>query len=446
MKKIYIIILAVFTVASCDILEPQPLTSLDANAALVDGASANAILLGAYSRMQNINYYGLEYILNNDLIADNARFQGFFDAQREIDQRAVPFTNNWVTQAWPNIYMVINITNLLIAKVPNLEDPTFNNRNRVLGEAYAIRALAYFDLLRVYGEFFNEGSAFGLPLILEPIENNDFNLIPEINRSSVAETYAQIISDLNNGIERLEGFNDRGRLNFWAALSWRARINLYRENYTDAFDDANKVITEGPFSLLQMVSEIYEATEPTSESIFEVEYNDQDQSNFNSYIVRRDEYNVDPSLREAFEEGDDRAELFTFSRNSYRSAKYPDATNSNNVKVFRLAEIHFIRSESAVFANNNPNAGTVDLNQIRQRAGLDPLGSFDTITEYVDALMQERRSELNYEGHRFFDLVRIDRIGTVLGMPDFRKVWPIPRDELQVSGGTLVQNPGYESL
>jgi hypothetical protein len=445
MKKIYIIILALFTVASCDILEPEPLTSLDANAALVDGASANAILLGAYSRMQNINYYGMEYVLNNDLIADNARYQGFFDSQLEIDQRSVPFTNLWITQAWPNIYRVISMANLLINVVPELEDPTFNNRERVLGEAYAIRALAYFDLLRVYGEFFNEGSAFGVPLILEPLENNDFNLIPELSRSSVAETYAQIFSDLNNGIERLEGFEDRGRVNFWAALSLRARINLYRGNYTAAYEDANRVITEGPFTLLSTVFEIYEATEPTSESIFEVEYNDQDQSSFNTYIIRRDEYNVDPSLREAFEDEDDRAELFTFSRNSFRSAKYPDATNSNNAKVFRLAEIYFIRSEAAVFVNNDPNAGTQDLNIIRERAGLGPLGTFGSTNEFVDALLRERRSELNYEGHRFFDLVRYDRIGSVLDMPGFRKVWPIPRDELQVSS-SLVQNPGYETL
>ncbi|MBW3469717.1 RagB/SusD family nutrient uptake outer membrane protein [Arthrospiribacter ruber] len=446
MKKLYIIILALFTVASCDILEPEPLTSLDATAALVDGSSANAILLGAYSQMQNINYYGMEYVLNIDLIADNARYQGFFDSQLEIDQRAVPFTNLWVTQAWPNIYRVINMANLLITEVPEIEDPLFNNRNRVLGEAHAIRALAYFDLLRIYGEFFIAGSAFGIPLILEPIENNDFSLIPEIGRSSVAETYNQILDDLNTGIELLEGFNDRGRLNFWAALSLRARINLYRENYSAAIEDADRVITEGPFSLLSSVFDIYQATEPTSESIFDVEYNDQDQSSFNTYIIRRDEYNVDPSLLDAFEDGDERAELFTFSRNSFRSDKYPDPTNSNNAKVFRLAELYLIRSEAAVMVSENPNAGTDDLNVIRERAGLSPINSFSSMGDYIDALLQERRVELNYEGHRFFDLVRFDRIGSVLDMPSFRKVWPIPRDELQVSDGILVQNPGYETL
>ncbi|WP_194774275.1 RagB/SusD family nutrient uptake outer membrane protein [Pararhodonellum marinum] len=446
MKKIFILFVSFLTVSSCNILEPDPLTSLDANEALVDGASANAILLGAYSRMQNIYYYGLEYVLNNDLIADNAVYQGFFDNQLEIDQRAVPFTNLFVTQAWPNIYRVISIANLLISEAPGIEDPLFSNRDRVIGEAHAIRALAYFDLLRLYGEFYDPSSRFGLPLFLEPIENNDFNLIPNLPRSTVAETYNQILSDLNEGISRLEGFNDRGRVNFWAALSLRARISLYQENYTQAFQDADRVISEGPFSLLDNVFDIYEATEPTAESIFEVEYNDQDQSSFNTYIIRRDEYNVDTDLLEAFEEGDDRAELFSFSRNANRSSKYPDNTNANNAKVFRLAELYFIRSEAAVFRDNNPNAGTEDLNMIRSRAGLGDLGNFASINDYIDALLQERRVELNYEGHRFYDLVRFDKIDEVLGMPDFRKVFPIPRDELQVSDGILEQNPGYEGI
>lgn len=446
MKRLLYIFLAVAILSSCDILEPEPLQSLDASQALVDGASANAILLGAYSRMQNINYYGMEYVLNNDLIADNAQYQGFFDSQLEIDQRSVPFTNLWVTQAWPDIYRVINITNLLIAGVPQIEDPLFNNRDRVLGEAHAIRALAYFDLLRVYGEFFSPQSAFGLPLLLDPIENNDFNLIPTLSRSSVPETYAQIMADLNLGIELLEGTDDAGRMNYWAALSLRARINLYRENYAAALEDADMIINSGPFGLLNNVASIYEAVDPTAESIFEIEFNDQDQSSYNTYIIRRDEYNVDPSLLEAFEEGDQRENLFSFSRNSFRSAKYPDPTNSNNAKVFRLAEIYLIRAEAAVFATNNPNSGLEDINLIRQRAGLEEIASIPSIADFIEVLLQERRVELNYEGHRFFDLVRFDQIGAVLDMPDFRKIWPIPRDELQVSDGTLTQNPGYETL
>ncbi|EIM75972.1 RagB/SusD domain-containing protein [Nitritalea halalkaliphila LW7] len=353
MKKILAICLSIALISGCDILNPEPFANLDANTALRDGASANAIMLGAYSRMQVDPYYGVEFVLNNDLIADNATFQGFFDSQLEIDQRAVPFTNLWITQAWPNIYRVVNIANLLITGIPNLEDETFGNRDRVLGEAHGVRALAYFDLLRVYGEFYDESSAFGVPLLLAPIENNDFNLIPNLARSSVQEVYDQILADLDVAIANLEGFNDRGRFNFWAALSLRARVQLYRKNYTAAAADANEVINSGNFSLLADVNAIYEATEPTAESIFEVEFNDQDQSGFNTFTIRRDEYNVDPSLLNFFEDGDARRNLFIFLRNANRTNKYPDNTNSNNAKVFRFAELLLIRAEALAYGSGN---------------------------------------------------------------------------------------------
>ncbi len=442
MKKILIILL-LFNLTSCDVFDVEPQTSLDANTVLVDGTSANSILLGAYSRMQNINYYGLEYILNNDLIADNAVFRGFFDSQLELDQKAVPFTNLWVTEAWPAIYRVVNVANLLITEIPNLEDPNFRNPDAVIAEAHAIRALAYFDLLRYYGEHFDLNSPFGLPLITEPIEGNNIINIPKLGRSTVAETYTLILNDLNTAIDLLDpGSADPGRMNYWAAVSLRARVNLYRKDYSAAFIDADMVITDGPFELLEDVGSIYETVDPTNESIFEVVFNDQDQSSYNTYLYRRNEYNVDPDLLAAFEEGDARGALFN-SRN--RTLKYADATNANNAKVLRLAELYFIRSESAVFANNDPNAGRDDLNEIRNRAELDNIVLFTSIDEYVDALLQERRVELNYEGHRFFDLVRFNKIGEVLDMPDFRKIMPIPRNELQVED-LLVQNPQYEGL
>lgn len=447
MKKILSLFSIVLVMGACNVLEPDPQTALDANTALADGASANAILNGAYSAMGADSYYGVEYVLNNDLIADNAIYQGFFDSQLELDQRAVPFSNLWVTQAWVSIYRVVNIANLLVTRVPGLDEANFSNKNRVLGEAHALRALAYFDLLRVYGEHFNSGSRFGMPLILEPIENNDFNLIPNLSRSTVAETYLQINNDIETALSLLGGFNDRGRMNYWATLALQARVALYQKNYDKAFAAANEIITQGPMSLAQDLSEIYNTLEPSVESIFDVEFNDQDQSAFNTFTVRRDEYNVDTDLLEALEQGDARAAFFGFSRNANRTRKYPDGNNSNNAKVFRLAEMYLIRAEAAAMRSNDPSQGLQDINVIRERAGIAPIQTVSSMENFVNVLLQERRIELNYEGHRFFDLVRFDRINTVLGMPGFRKVFPIPRNELQVSqGGVLEQNPGYETL
>ncbi len=441
MKSIYTLLFAGLLVFSCDVLEPEPQQSLDASSALVDAGSAAGILSGTYSLMQDIDYYGLEYILNNDLLADNATNEGFFDSQLELDQLAVPNTNLWITNVWPDIYRVISTANLLITQVDSIDDPALN-KDAVVGEARAVRALAYFDLLRYFGEHYDNSSAFGVPIILEPIPNNDFNEIPDIPRSSVAEVYDQIISDLNQAIPLIEGSDDTGTLNYWAALSLRARVNLYRQNYGQAFADADSVITRGPFALEPDLNDVFSTTDASSESIFEVEFNEQDQSDYNTYLYRRDEYNVDSLLLKSFEEDDVRANFFTTLRNRPRTTKYSDNTNANNAKIFRLAELYLIRSEAAVFASGDPNAGTADLNTIRSRAGLEDLAAITTTDNYVEALLRERRAELNFEGHRFFDLVRLGRAEAVLGVEPFRKIMPIPRTELQVSEA-LVQNPGY---
>lgn len=210
----------------------------------------------------------------------------------------------------------------------------------------------------------------------------------------------------------------------------------------DAFDDADDVITNGGYVLLDDVAVVFSTTDVTSESIFDLVFTDQDRSSLFTFMFQRDEYNVDPDLISLFEAGDARADLFRFERSSERSLKWSNPNNANNVKVIRLAEMYLIRSEAAVFDSNDPNAGSDDLNEIRNRAGLNDVGSFATREEYIDALLYERHAELNYEGHRFFDLVRLDRFDDVLNRVAFRRAFLIPRDELQISVN-LVQNPEY---
>ena len=444
MKRLSLFLAFAFVMASCDVLDTEPKTSLDAATVLTDGTAANAILLGAYSNLQNDNYYGVEFVLNNDLIADNAIMQGFYDSQLEIDDRNVPYTNLWVSSFWPAAYRVVNTANLLITEVPGIQDDAFDTRDRVLGEAFALRALVYFDLLRVYGYHFDKSSPYGLPLLTEPIPDNDYNQIPDLARSSVSEVYDQILSDLNAAIDRLDGFTVKGRMNYWAAHALRARVNLYAGNYAAAALDATLVIEGGAASLVANLDDLYNTTGTSAETLFDVEFNDQDQSAFNTFTVRRDEYNADPDLIASFEAGDARADYLGVIRNRDRTLKYLDGTNANNAKVLRLGEVYLIRSEALAMNANDPAAGLADLNVIRERAGLAPLAGFASMDAYVDALLQERRAELNFEGHRFFDLVRMDRIDSVLGMDDFRKVFPIPRDELLISTN-LQQNPNYDT-
>lgn len=444
--KITILLSLFFIVVSCDVFDTEPYTTINTEVAVTNGSAANGLLRGAYDGLQSEDYYGLEFVLNNDLIADNAIYQGFFDSQLEIDQKAVPFTNFWLNSFWVDAYFVISIANNLIDLVPTLEDPLFDNRDQVLGEAFGLRALVYFDLLRYYGEHFDNNSTYGVPLMLTPVPL-DYEQIPNLPRSSVAQTYDQILSDINTALPLIDGFEDFGRMNYWAALALRARVNLYRGDYAAAQADADAVIESGLFALEADLDNVY-GTELSSESIFDVEFNDQDQNAYNTFLIRRDEYNVDPSLLAVFEPGDARAAFYGVARGRDRCFKYADPTNANNAKVFRLAEMYLIRSEAAALGSGDPNAGLLDLNIVRERAGLPALAAFTSMAEYEDALLQERRIELSYEGHRFFDLVRFDRIDTELGMTeDFRKVFPIPRDQLLVDEeGVLEQNPGYETL
>ncbi|MCY4161499.1 MAG: RagB/SusD family nutrient uptake outer membrane protein [Flavobacteriaceae bacterium] len=439
MKKVYFILIVCVTISSCDVLEPELQTSLPTESAIVDTGSAQGVLSGIYSSLQDADYYGTEYVLNPDLLADNSVFEGFYDSQQELDNKVVPINNLWIGNCWVDIYEVINSTNFLISKLSEIDVD-----DSILGEALALRALAYFDLLRVFGEHYDDGSIYGLPLLTEPIPENDFNQIPDLDRNSVAETYRQIVSDINQAIPLLAGTGSTGTISQWGALSLRARVNLYHKNYQAAFDDANKVITEGGFSLVTDLKALYEATEATKESIFEIEFNDQDQSSFNTFLIRRDEYNADASLVSFFEDGDNRSNFVNVVRNRNKSGKYPNSDNANNAKVFRLAELYLIRSEAAVLKDNDPSAGIADLNIIRKRAGLSEIQSLSTVDAYIDALLYERRAELNFEGHRFFDLVRLDKAGEILNLEDFRRVLPIPKEELQISDA-LVQNPGYAS-
>lgn len=444
MKKLLITGISFITLflMSCDVLDTEPQASLDANTAIVDGASAEAVLLGAYSRMQTNPYYGVHFTLSPDLAADNATYDGFFDSQLEIDSGFFPISNLWIETAWVDIYRVVNIANLLIAEVPNVQDDTFSSRDRVLGEAHAVRAMAYFDLFRVFGYHFDRASNFGLPLLLDPVENNDFNQIPDLERSTVEATYQQILTDLNTAISLMEGYDSNTALSYYPAIALRARVNLYAGNYGDAFDDADNVITNGGYSLVPDVDDLFLTDSPTSESIFDLVFTDQDGSSLFTFMFQRDEYNVDSDLIDSFEADDERADLFRVERNFNRSLKWSDPNNANNVKILRLAEMYLIRSEAAVFNTDDPNAGLDDLNEIRNRAGLGDAGPFASEEEYIDALLKERRAELHYEGHRFFDLVRLGRFDEVLQRDAFRRVFPIPRDELQISEN-LEQNPEY---
>src|SRR5690606_14583479 len=188
------VILAFFSLASCEtFLDVQPRDDASDDATIVDLGSAETALNGAYRALASNGYYGTTfqfaiYLQGGELAWGDSR-----TVNREFIQRDVRSDNEEVESVWVAIYNTINQVNHIIAKVPALSDQLIDgaSRNRILGEAYFIRALAYFDLARTWG---------GVQLVLTPTESVDET--KGISRSSLAETYAQVRRDLDEAESR----------------------------------------------------------------------------------------------------------------------------------------------------------------------------------------------------------------------------------------------------
>jgi hypothetical protein len=315
------------------------------------------------------------------------------------------------------------------------------------GEAHFIRALNYFTLVKFFG---------GVPLVTEP----SWSVTSGVNvaRSSEAQIWAFIESELTAAASMLPGDNVTGRATSWAARALLARAHLYQREWQAAFNAANAVIANGPFALVDDYAAVFE-TEQTSEAIFEVPFSVTDANSLAFWFFTKansGRWGFAPttagttSLASAFEAGDERRPVaIQQSGSRFQGNKYTDVSaGTDDVPVLRLAEMYLIRSEAAARLNRLPEA-VADINVIRERAGVAPLAaSVNTMEAVLLANLAERRRELFYEGHRFFDLKRFMDISSVatymasLGLTGHHLLFPLPQREIDANPA-LTQNPGY---
>jgi tetratricopeptide (TPR) repeat protein len=457
MKKIVLGLLAAClvtgTITSCNNkLNVEPVDSIDASQALNTPDDVQAALVGSYTSLQADAGYNGYIQLMSDLLAENGDFTfvGTFTQPQEFQRKALRRDNSFVQQIWARGYTTINRTNNVLA---NLDKVTVAaNKTRIEGEARFVRSLVYFDLVRLYGKDWNDGTPSanpGVPLVLTPTTSvSSANNVP---RNSVAEVYAQIISDLTTAESKLPASNGFFATKYSAA-ALLARIYLQQGRYTEAAAAANRVITSGAFSLDQSYAdEFYQGGDlvaTTPEDIFTLQNSAQSGSNSGSNQLsvfysqaQRGDISVNDQLLNQFEANDDRKTLFTVTANQTYSDKYDGQYGT--VKLIRLAEMYLIRAEA------NFRAGTVgatpldDINLVRARVNLPPLA---TVT--LPDILKERKLELAFEGFRLGDLKRnkestIDPVtGTVIPWDSPRLVLPIPLAEINANPN-LTQNPGY---
>jgi starch-binding outer membrane protein, SusD/RagB family len=436
------------SLSSCgDILEPQPRLDISSESAITDKRGAEATLLGAYSELQSNNYYGFAYPALAYLSADGVDWSGSYNFYQQFDLNAIPSENSSIKSVWSQIYRVVNVSNNLIEKVPAIQDRNLTEvqRQKLLGEAYFLRALAYFDLGRAWG---------GVPLVLQPTV--DKNSGKGIGRATLEQTYGQVLADLEQAEELLPALTVRSRASKEAVWALKARLYLYQQNWEKAEEYATLVINSGKASLVQPYSAFY-TDKLTEESILELAYDNADRNSHANYWLtssRGGRYEWKPSasitqdlLNPAI--GGTRSALIGSQVNGGTETIYGQkytkvATGEDGAFILRVAEQYLIRAEARLKQNNLPG-GLADLNEVRARAELQPLVILDLQAALL-AVEQERRVELAFEGHRWFDLIRTDRAEEVLGIKDRNKLlFPIPNSELLADPdlGPEDQNPGY---
>jgi starch-binding outer membrane protein, SusD/RagB family len=389
----------------------------------------------------------------------------------DFNSSLISFNDIWKSR-YDGIYRANNA--LFYLEKLNIDS---NLKNRLIGETKFLRALYYFDLVRCFG---------GVPLVTQKIDNiSDYALINEVifNRKTKAETYTVIETDLLDAINKLpikSGYStdNIGRATKGAAQALLAKAYLYQEKWQQAFDKSGDVIGSGQYTLLTNYANVWrEVGENKSESVFEVQANPGNGlNNFSNVQGPRGTPDLGwgfntPSLglSNSYQTSDLRKAatiIFVPSvlwdnvvapttlnnpRYNYKAyhSRISESWNDNkdqtgkNMRILKYSDVLLIRAEAAFHLGNIPEA-TTQITTIRTRAGLPALSGLT-----LQDIYKERRWEMAMEHDRWFDLIRTGQAVNAMAadgktfIVGKHEVFPIPEEQIVLSGSKLLQNPGY---
>lgn len=494
-NKLYIGVVAVMliTAASCKkIVEIDPQNQLTPEVALKDVDGYQAVLISVYDRMQAYGYYGRDMALMGDALADNiftatAISGSRYDGQN-INNRGAHYN------IWGNAYSAINELNNIIAGIDGLTNvPTakVSLQARIKAEAYALRGLIYFDLARIYGYEPNRvpttgtNANFNKSAVLRLLPTRQ---TPEANmqaRATILDVYNSIEKDLQTSITTFVGLNltspptnpYRVTESFVHALLgkvylyWGGKDALAVQEFDKALAPA---LAFAKLSGAGNAANDFKKV-PHPESLFELNYvqsvevvgvtgsNDapftytQPTGTNASNLATFAGQTVSNELNALLETADDRRALLFNARTSTNATifrwanKYPGSNGAytDNIKVMRYADVLLMKAEALANQTLYGDAATLVI-QLRNARNATTAG-VPTTAAIVDYIQDERRRELFFEGHRWFDLKRLGKTITKpaqasSALPvlytDYRLLAPIPAGEISLNPA-LPQNPNY---
>lgn len=442
LKYIYSIGIVVLLSSCAGYLDVKPLESISDTQTIYDKASSETAIRGVYSALASGSYYGTTFQSIGYLSGDNIQWTGSQSQVQEFINKKVNADNSTIAGAWTAIYVTINRANNVLAKVPTVTDPLLTEalKNQIIGEAYFVRALAYFDLARTWG---------GVPIITKPTASPTENR--GIARSTQAQTYSQVLKDLEAAEPLLPLTTVRYRATRKTVWALRARYHLYQKEWAKAEEYATKLLTDTNYRLLKPFNTFFaNDARGTQESVFEIFYSAnepnthrnqwQPQTNGGTRQWAPNDAIVallnDPTI------GGTRSTLVAKdNQNRWYGNLYYRTPASDPSYIIRIAELYLIRAEARANQDKLTDA-LADLNAVRDRAGVAASTAASTSAVLL-AIENERRVEFALEPHRWYDIVRTGRAAQVFNLTDAnRLVLPIPAGELLIDK-SLVQNQGY---
>jgi hypothetical protein len=453
MKKITFILSLIVVFSSCKkFLEVEPKLQIDQELAITNAGNAKTAANGLFNLLGAGGYYGSNFPALSYLSAGDIQWSGSQSDPNEITKHLTSATNGYVQSAWSAIYRTIAQANHIIAKVPQVNDPLLTTalRNQYLGEAYFVRALAYFDLARGWG---------GGQLVLNPTNASSDN--KGIPRSSLADTYAQVLKDLNAAEPLVLTNVSRNRVTLRTVQALKARFYLYQKDWVLAEQFATNVIGDNSnYNLVAPYSAFFANNAvATPESVFELAYTVSNTNGHSNWwlppaLGGRREWSPNDALVALLNDpavGGNRNALIARTAPPgnlwYGKLYYRNPLGTDPAYVIRIAELYLIRAEARAQQGKllGANSAQSDLNAVRTRANVGPTTAA-TLDEFLLAIEKERQVEFPFEADRWFNLVRTDRAQTLLGLPDKHLyLFPIPYNETLVDPALAGsnRNPGY---
>ena len=471
---------AVFTSCSKEFLDKKPNTAVDLASAISTEGDLSVALNGAYSSLRAVDLYGRTLPIKGDLMADNA-FVTTANSGRYLSMNIYSFNNGdqYALGVWQNAYVAIKNANTVI----NATIDTSANVNQYKGEAFAIRALMNFELVRNYAHsYVTAPDDPGIPIV------TTFSQDAKPARNTVKEVYTQVIADLEKAYSLMSDYRGTAYFSKFAARALEARVYQNMGDWENAKTAAIDVINNSGWAMLAAPSYVaptgnaadgsyspggYWANPATQtstkdETLFEVSSDLNNNNGFDQlgamYLTTGGSYGDilgTEDLYNLYSGTDVRKGLLQIGDRSgqagtvYLNFKYPNSSNNtdrDDTKILRLSDIILIAAEA--YSNTGDDANALKyLNMVAQQRDPAFTGYASAGSRLLEDILTERRKELAFEGVRLWDLITLKRSWTKISnenpfksiavTPDNKElVFPIPVTELNANPA-VTQNPGY---